>query len=68
MQDKRTLKRKHLGLHINPKHMQHVVQGLLHERGLAHKLTNHKPQRIHFLLGRRHRGRLIMPPTSRFDF
>ena len=68
MQDERTLKQKHVGLHTSAKHMQHVVQGLPLARGLAHKLINHKPQPILFLLGRQLQGRVILPFTSRFDF
>ena len=68
MQDKSTLKHKHARLHTSAKHMQHVVQGLPHVRGLAHKLINHKPQPIHFPFGRRLQGRVILPPTSLFDF
>ena len=45
-QDQGPLKQKHGGLNINAKHMQHVVQGLPHARGLAHNLLNEKPHPI----------------------
>ena len=67
-QDQGSLKQKHGGLNINAKHMQHVVQGLPHARGLAHNLLNHKPHPIHFPLERRLQGRVVLVPTPRFDF
>ena len=48
-QEQGSLKQKHGGLSINAKHMQHVVQGLLHARGLAHNLLNQNLTRFIFL-------------------
>ena len=67
-QDQASLKENHGGLNISAKHMQHVFQGLPHARGLAHNLINQKPQPIHFPLERRLQGRVVLPPTPRFDF
>ena len=67
-QEQGSLKQKHGGLNINAKHMQHVVQGLPHARGLAHNLLNQKPHPIHFPLERRLQGRVVLLPTPRFDF
>ena len=48
-QDQGSLKQKHGGLNIDAKHMQHVVQGLPHARGLAHNLLNKNLTRFIFL-------------------
>ena len=63
-----SLKQKHGGLNVNAKHMQHVIQGSLHARALAHNLLNQKPHPIHFPLERRLQGRVVLPPTPRSDF
>ena len=67
MQDKRTLKQKHAGLHTTAKHMQHVVEGVPHARELAHELINHNVESIGFLLGRQLQGQVILQANSRFD-
>ena len=67
-QNQGSLKQKHGGLNINAKHMQHVVQGLPHARGLAHNLLNKKPRRIHFLWKGRSRVEWSYHPPHGLSF
>ena len=67
-QDQASLKGNNGRLNISAKHMQHVVQGLSHARGLAHNLLNQKPKLIHFPLETRLQGQVVFPPTPRFEF